>query len=215
MEFNNEERKMDLEKLKNRDYVLVIDKSGSMSTADCNGGKTRWNYLQESTLAIATKLAEYDPDGIKVIPFASSYKVHDQVTPNAVAALFQEHSPMGATNLSPVLKSVFGDYLSRKKAGTTKQYGEMLLVVTDGQPSDESEVAQEIVKFGNQLSGGDDEYGISFIQIGKDAQATAFLKRLDDDLTKQGAKYDIVDAKTIDEVESIGLTETLIAALND
>lgn len=57
--------------------------------------------------------------------------------------------------------------------------------------------------------------GISFLQVGKDSGAHAFLKRLDDDLVKQGAKHDIVDTKTMEELETIGLTEALIAALND
>jgi hypothetical protein len=105
--------------------------------------------------------------------------------------------------------------LLRKKAGKTKANGEMLLIVTDGQPSDEKEVSKEIVNFTKSLDNGDGEYAISFIQVGKDPGASAFLKRLDDDLVSQGAKFDIVDTKTMDEVEAIGLTETLIAALND
>jgi hypothetical protein len=87
--------------------------------------------------------------------------------------------------------------------------------VTDGQPADEKEVAAEIVKFANQLDNGDAEYGIQFLQVGKDAGASAFLKKLDDSLTSQGAKHDIVDTKTMEELESIGLTEALLAALND
>lgn len=209
------EKKMDIEKLKNRDYVLVIDKSGSMQTMDCAGGKSRWQTCQESTLAIATKLNEYDPDGITVIPFAGSYKVYENTTPAKVAQVFQENEPIGGTTLAPVLAKVFGDYNARKAAGKTKANGEILLVVTDGAPQDESAVASEIIKFTKTLENGDAEYGVSFLQVGKDAQAAAFLKKLDDDLEKQGAKFDIVDTKTMDEIENIGLTEALVAALTD
>jgi len=41
------------------------------------------------------------------------------------------------------------------------------------------------------------------------------LKKLDDDLVAQGAKWDIVDTKTFEEIESIGITQALIAALDD
>lgn len=58
---------METEKLKNRDYYLLIDKSGSMAEKDCPGGKSRWDYCKESTLAISKKLDEYDPDGIKKV----------------------------------------------------------------------------------------------------------------------------------------------------
>lgn len=122
---------------------------------------------------------------------------------------------MGGTVLAPVLAAVFGDFLVRKAAGKTKANGEMLIVITDGQPQDEANVAAEIVKFTKKLDNGDGEYGCCFLQVGKDTTAHAFLKKLDDDLTSLGAKFDIVDTKTMEELESIGLTEALVAALVD
>lgn len=206
---------MSIDKLKNRDFKLVIDRSGSMTTQDCVGGQTRWKAAEESTIAIARKVSEYDPDGIDVITFNSGFKTYANVTADKVASIFQEAEPMGGTVLAPVLKTVFGDYLARKKAGTTKANGELLVVVTDGSPQDEQDVAQAIVQFTKQLDTGDDEYGIAMLQIGKDQGASKFLKKLDDDLTSMGAKHDIVDTKTFEEVENIGLTEALLAALSD
>lgn len=204
-----------IDQLKNRDYYLVLDKSGSMEERDCPGGKTRWQYLQESVQAITNKIAEYDPDGVTVIPFSGTHKVYPNTTPQKVKDVFTENSPMGSTLLAAPLSAVFNDYLSAKKAGTAKSNGAMCIVVTDGQPSDEREVAQAIVNFTKQLENGDGEFGIAMLQVGKDAGATAFLKRLDDDLVKEGAKFDIVDTKTIDDIETIGLTEALTAALTD
>lgn len=205
---------MDLERLKNRDYVLVIDKSGSMEERDCAGGKSRWVYAQESTMAIARRVNEWDPDGITVIPFAGSFKVYDNTTPDKVKDIFNENSPMGGTTLSPVLEQVFTTHFNQKQKGTLKANGTLCLVVTDGQPSDEQAVARSIVNFTKKLDSRE-EFGLSFIQVGKDSSASAYLKRLDDHLTAEGAKYDIVDTKTIEEVESIGLEETLVAALTD
>lgn len=201
--------------LKDRDYVLVIDKSGSMAEKDCGNGISRFKAAEEATLAVASRLAELDPDGIKVIPFASSFRVYDNTTPDKVKQVFRENEPMGGTVLSPVLQEVFSDYLKRKKDGKTKANGELLVVVTDGAPQDEADVAPTIVKFANQLDNADLEYGIQFLQVGKDGQASAFLKRLDDGLVKEGAKHDIVDTKTMEELENVGLTEALLAALND
>lgn len=203
-----------MSQLENRDYVLILDKSGSMGTRDCNG-KTRWEAARESTEAIASKVQGFDPDGITVIPFAGSSKQYDNTTADKVAQIFKENEPMGGTVLAPVLEKVFADYKKRKAAGQTKPNGEMLLVVTDGCPEDEAAVARSIVAFGNSLENADQEYGISFLQIGKDGGAAEFLRRLDDDLVKQGAKHDIVDAKTMEEVEQIGITAALVAALED
>lgn len=204
-----------LDQLKNRDYVLVLDKSGSMGERDTPTGQSRWDYAKESVVAIANKVSEYDPDGITLIPFAGTFKVHQNANPGTISSMLAEHSPMGGTTLAPVLKNVFDTYLQNKKDGKTKANGEMLIVITDGQPTDESAVANQIVQFGNKLDNGDAEYGIAFIQVGRDQGATAFLKKLDDDLGKLGAKHDIVDTKTIDEVEQLGLTECLTAALTD
>lgn len=201
--------------LNNRDYTLIIDKSGSMNETDCPNGRSRWQYMQESALAIAAQVAKLDPDGMTVIPFSGNFKTYENVGAEKVKDIFTEQSPMGSTILAPVLKSAFDSYLKRKAKGETKANGEMLLVVTDGQPEDETQVAQEIINFTKKLENGDGEYGITFVQIGKDQGATNFLRRLDDGLEKQGAKFDIVDTKTIDEVEQLGLTETLMAALND
>lgn len=201
--------------LENRDYVLVLDKSGSMSDTDTASGKSRWEEARESTLAIANAVAPFDADGITVIPFAGSFKVYEGTTPSKVADVFRENSPMGGTTLGPVLEHVFANYNKRKAAGQTKANGEMLIVITDGQPNDEPAVSKAIINFTKTLTSGDDEYGIAFFQVGKDRAATNFLKKLDDDLEKQGAKFDIVDTKTMDELENMGLQEALIAALND
>ncbi|NEO50196.1 MAG: hypothetical protein F6K55_41390, partial [Moorea sp. SIO4A3] len=61
----------------------------------------------------------------------------------------------------------------------------------------------------------DEELAISFIQIGNDLQATKFLKILDDELQNAGAKFDIVDTVTIDQMEDMTLTEVLINAIID
>lgn len=204
-----------MDQLTNRDYVLVLDKSGSMEERDTPTGQSRWDYAKESTMAIARRVQEYDPDGIVVVPFAGTHRVYENVTPEKVQDIFRENSPMGGTVLGPVLKAVFDSYKSRKAAGQTKPNGELLIVITDGQPQDESEVSKEIVRFGNSLDNADDEYGIAFFQVGKDRGATNFLRKLDDELVKQGAKNDIVDTKTMEELETIGLQEALVAALND
>lgn len=199
--------------LKDRDYYLLIDKSGSMEERDCNG-RTRWETCQESTIAIANKVNEYDSDGITVIPFAATFKAYDNTTPATVKNVFAEASPMGGTVLAPPLKHVFAEYLKQKKAGTTKPNGALLLVVTDGCPQDEEDVAYSIIEFTKKLESRE-EFGISFIQVGKDGHAASYLKRLDTHLSAEGSKFDIVNTKTMDELETVGLTEALVAALTE
>lgn len=205
---------MDMEKLKNRDYYLLVDKSGSMSATDCQGGKSRWKTCQEATENIARKLNEFDPDGITVVPFAGSFKAYDNTTPDKVHQIFVENEPNGSTNVAAPLQYCFDDYLKNKKAGTQKANGAVVVVVTDGEPSDPENVAKAIVAFTKQIDNRE-ELGIEFIQVGKDAGAAAYLKRLDDHLTTEGAKLDIVNTKTMDEIENMSLTDVLIASLTE
>lgn len=203
------------EALKNRDYYLVIDKSGSMTARDCAGGKSRWQSMQETVQAVAERLAEYDPDGITVVPFAGSHKWYPNTTPEKVAQIFRENEPGGSTSLAAPLSACFKDYLDAKKQSKAKANGAIVVVVTDGRPDDERDVEQVIIQHTKQLDNGDAEFGVSFLQIGKDSAATAYLKNLDEGLEAKGAKYDIVDVKTSEELENSTLSEVLLASLSD
>ncbi|WP_013323831.1 vWA domain-containing protein [Gloeothece verrucosa] len=200
--------------LGDRDYTLIIDKSGSMSIKDQNGGRSRWSVMQESTLALAGKCEDLDPDGITVYVFSGRFKRYDNVTANKVQQVFQENEPNGRTDLAAVLNDALQNYFQRKKAGETKTNGETILVVTDGEPDDRKAVMKTIIEATRYMD-KDEELAISFIQVGNDAQATQFLKALDDGLQSAGAKFDIVDTVTIDDMEDLTLTEVLLNAIND
>jgi uncharacterized protein YegL len=200
--------------LQNRDYTLIIDKSGSMVNRDMPNGQTRWQAMQEATLAIASRCEQFDPDGITVYLFASRFKRYENVTTAKVQQIFQENEPMGSTALDAVLEDAFNRYFQRKAAGQAKQEGELILVVTDGEPNDQRAVMKVIIEATRKMQ-RDSELGVSFIQIGKDAQATRFLRALDDELTRAGAQFDICDTITMDEVEDTPINEVLMNALND
>jgi vWA found in TerF C terminus len=200
--------------LDNRDYTLIIDKSGSMSTKDKPGGASRWQIMQESALALANKCEELDPDGITVYLFSGKFKRYDNVTAAKVTTIFQENDPSGRTDLAGVLTDALTNYFNRKAKGQAAPNGELILVVTDGEPDDRKAVMQVILDATQKLD-RDEELAISFIQVGIDAAATQFLKILDDDLGKAGAKFDIVDTMTMNDMEDLTLKEVLLSAIND
>jgi uncharacterized protein with von Willebrand factor type A (vWA) domain len=200
--------------LQDRDYTLIIDKSGSMSISDQRGGRTRWQEAQESTLALARKCEQFDPDGITVYLFSGRFKRYDDVTASKVEQIFLENDPMGTTNLAGVLQDATENYFKRKAAGQTKPNGETILVITDGEPDDRRAVMEVIVNASRKMD-RDEELGISIIQVGSDTGATKFLKALDDQLEGVGAKFDICDTVTIDEMEDLTIAEVLLKAIND
>jgi uncharacterized protein YegL len=200
--------------LTNRDYTLIIDKSGSMSTADAKNGRTRWETVQESTLAIARKCESFDPDGLTVYVFAGRFKRYDNVTADKVEQIFQENDPSGGTDLATVLQDATDQYFQRKRLGQAKPQGETILVVTDGEPDDRKAVMQVVIN-ATQHMDRDEELAISFVQVGADPQATRFLRILDDKLQSAGAKFDICDTITIDGLEDTSLTDVLLNAILD
>ena len=200
--------------LENRDYTLIIDKSGSMSTKDQFGGKSRWSAMEESTLAIASKCEELDPDGLTVYVFSGKFKRYDNVTASKVSDIFRENEPSGRTDLAGVLLDATNDYFRRKAAKQTKLNGETIVVVTDGEPDDRKAVMRVIIEASRRMDKYE-ELAITFIQVGTDQQATKFLKVLDDELQDAGAKFDIVDTVTIDDMEDMTLTEVLLNAIVD
>jgi uncharacterized protein with von Willebrand factor type A (vWA) domain len=200
--------------VQDRDYTLIIDKSGSMSTPDQRGGRTRWQEAQESTLALARKCEQFDPDGITVYLFSGRFKRYDDVTSSKVEQIFLENDPMGTTNLAGVLQDATENYFKRKAANQTKPNGETILVITDGEPDDRKAVMEVIVNASRKMD-RDEELGISIVQVGSDASATKFLKALDDQLEGVGAKFDICDTVTIDEMEELTIAEVLLKAIND
>ncbi|BAY86776.1 von Willebrand factor type A [Calothrix parasitica NIES-267] len=200
--------------IQERDYTLIIDKSGSMSTPDQAGGKSRWEIMQESTLALARKCEQFDPDGMTVYLFSGRFKRFDDVTSQKVAQIFMENDPAGTTNLAAVLKDATDDYFKRKAAGQTKANGETILVVTDGEPDDRKAVFEVIVNASRQME-KDEELAISIVQVGSDPQATKFLKALDDQMESIGAKFDICDTVTFDDMEDMSLAEILSNAITD
>ncbi|MEI6442143.1 MAG: VWA domain-containing protein [Nostocales cyanobacterium ELA583] len=200
--------------LENRDYTLIIDKSGSMATPDQKGGRTRWATAQESTFALASKCEQFDPDGITIYLFSGRFKRYENVTSAKVLQIFQENDPSGTTDLAGVLKHATDNYFQRKTSNTTQLNGETILVVTDGEPDDRKAVMKVIIEASRRLD-KDEELAISFIQVGNDPQATRFLKILDDELQSAGAKFDICDTITMDDMEDMSLSEVLLNAIND
>ncbi len=200
--------------MSDRDYTLIIDKSGSMSTPDQAGGRSRWDIAQESTLALARKCEQFDPDGITVYVFSGRFKRYDDVTSAKVAQIFQENDPAGTTNLASVLQDALNNYFKRKAAGKTKPNGETILVITDGEPDDRKAVFEVIISATRQMD-RDEELAVSMIQVGSDPQATKFLKALDDQLQSVGAKFDICDTVTLDDLEEMSLADVLMNAITD
>jgi uncharacterized protein with von Willebrand factor type A (vWA) domain len=153
---------------KNRDYILIVDKSGSMVAGD----PSRWKEAEEAVKAIAPAACHLDQDGITLYFFSGGQKdkpafvKHTNVTSSdQVVHLFEakENQPNGGTDLAAVLKDAF---LADIGSGCVIAKPKTILVITDGEPDSQSGVEEVIIEAANSIS-KDSELSVTIIQVGK------------------------------------------------
>lgn len=190
------------------DFIVAIDTSGSMGEPVKAGSTiTRWESVQEAAMTFIRDIEKMDDDGIGLVLFGgSNIQSFDGVNSAKAREAFANNSPRGGTPLAEALSAALN--LAGKSAKK-----DFIIVFTDGVPNDQAAAAQ-VIRAASNRQESDDALTILFIQVGDDAQATAYLKSLDDSLG--GCKFDIVDAKTVTEAEKFATTADLvIAAIND
>lgn len=188
------------------DFYVIVDGSASMGNTDMPGKRSRWDYAKEQLGAFGRDAGHIDSDGITVILFNQGkvLPAFENQDGDMVEKIFNDYHPNGDTPLGEALKTAVRMIAkSGKKA--------FVLVATDGEPSNPQEVI-EVIKAKANSQQTDDQCTFCFIQIGHDAGATAYLKKLDDDLTSgpNPAKFDIVDTIPIEEAMTYPNFGTLV-----
>ncbi|BEI79494.1 hypothetical protein CcaverHIS002_0100230 [Cutaneotrichosporon cavernicola] len=194
-----DEEDLVLEMLRDYDTVFVIDDSSSMRKDG------RWDEARSAVRFVVHEACKYDDDGIDIYFLNAKRDQFGVKDPDYVDSLFNGLRPRGATPTGTVLEKILLAYMSRLEAATAahrqaevKQLN--IIVITDGKPTDHPESV--IVSCARRLDRGNypaRQVGIQFFQVGNDPDATAALKKLDDNL---GSKYGIRDI--VDTVQYIG-----------
>jgi len=213
--------------LDNLDVVFLLDKSGSMNE-QYKPGQTRWKAAQETVTALASEMASHDKDGITVVPFNDRFTIEDNVTPATVGNIFKNHTPGSGTMLAAPLQAVidkfipapapaskggflssmFGSKSASPAASAVARKPVCIVVATDGAAGDEEQVITTLVNATQRMQ-SDDELGILLLQVGSDPNAEKFLERVDNQLQKRGAKFDIVARCKLEDVEDKSTVELL------
>ena len=196
-----------LELNKGDNFIFAMDVSGSMQMSDCPGNMTRIEFLKEKVTQFANEASKYDPDGIDVLAFGHQVTPYEKVTAEKAASTIKTLSAKeSATQTHLVIKKAWDLH----KAGGYQQT--VLFVATDGEPTDRAAVAQQIRDITHAVK-DEREFNISFLTVGKiSADLSTWLTQLDDNLVTAGAKYDIVDVKSLEEVDFLTAFD---GALND
>lgn len=204
--------------LKSFDTIFLIDDSGSMA------GRS-WRETSAALETITPICTARDADGIDIYflnhPDSSIYR--NVTAASTVVEIFQTVRPGGATPTGQRLNKILRPYLQRYEQApeTTKPVN--IIVITDGEPSDdvESPIIQAAKKL-DKLDAPAWQVGIQFFQVGKEPGAREHLKQLDDglkDLAGDDELRDIVDTVPFTgdgdaELSAAGVLKIVLGAVN-
>lgn len=187
------------------DTVFLIDDSGSMA-----GG--RWRETGNAIEAITPICTAHDADGIDIyfLNHPDSSFHHNVSQSGTVREIFSTVRPGGGTPTGQRLNQILKPYLRRYEANPEGTKPLNIIVVTDGEPSDDVEspliaAAKKLDKFDAPAW----QIGVQFFQVGRDEEAKKHLKQLDDELAEISGDdelRDIVDTVPFTSAEGGELT---------
>lgn len=196
-----------LELNKGDQFIICLDTSGSMGSTDTQSGATRYDDTLETLKTFVKEAEKWDPDGVSFYLFGAKVQEFRDTKSGEIATKIGTFKPESQTRTDQVIKAAYKEHKEKNNEQT------FCMIFTDGAPSDPAALKQAIVDITKDVK-DEKEFRIAFLTVGqRDADLNNFLTDLDDNLvSKDGAKYDIVDVKKIEEVDFLAAVE---GALND
>lgn len=183
------------------DIILLLDISGSMESPSHRLPRvTRLQEVKEDVIRFAQLAEKHDDDGLCLIPFSSMPKVMNGITAAKIEQTFKSLRPGGGTNLGLALKEA----VKLAKASTKNT---VVICFTDGEPTAGDTAFEVLNAAGREL--GRPRFGATFVQVGTDVQATAYLRTLN-----EGLDVDVVACVSAEEAEGLSMEQLIWLATN-
>jgi hypothetical protein len=199
-----------LKRLSQRDIVIVVDASGSMNENLTSESESKWKWCSDHIATFAQQMKPYlGGRGITLVTFNNSFTKERGCSAERVENLFRTVTPLGATDMGSPLQDVLAEFLATQRGRPL-----LVVVMTDGMPNRGPKVEDVIIQTTQEMRSAD-EIKITFLEIGEEYDGRALLQLLDDYLIHDGAKYDIVDTLTFDQLKQLGLAGALVHAFDD
>lgn len=201
-----------------RQYVICVDRSGSMGFKDKEQGRTRWKSAKMAVETLLPVIFKHDADGsVPLYLFDSNVTFVGECTdPQQVAEVFDSYQPGSSTNLAACLEEAMGTYLGSKRPNYEVVPGTTFIVLLDGGADDPDKVKAILKKYADPKNGfvaNHTQAAVSFVQIADDPGATNFLQDLDN---MQPPETDICDTCKDDVIyETGGIEKLLMNAIFD
>lgn len=198
-----------------RQYVIIVDRSYSMTTHDEGGD--RWGAARKAVENMVDVIYHYDVDhSVPFYLFDNEVVFVGELTDSSqVSGVFKDFSPRGSTGLGAALEEALGKYAGSHRPNYSVVPGTTFIVLLDGGADDKDHVKDVIRKYINPENGyveNHTQIAISFVQVGDDSGATHFLQDLDDNMKP----LDVIDTKKDDIIyEDGGIHRILHDAIFD
>ncbi|NEQ52020.1 MAG: hypothetical protein F6K11_18085 [Leptolyngbya sp. SIO3F4] len=204
------------DQLQNRNYTLIYAPTQLQRLGMTPGFDQRWQQAHNQILDIAEQCHQLSVNGLTVYREVDTgeFQIHQDVNVANFESLMATAPMPERLALAPVLQTVFDRYFADKAAGQQPENGEIILILIDNEPTDRLAIAKQIVAASQKLE-HNYELGIGWVLVGDDYITKGFLVTLDDNLREKGAKFDIVDHKTIQQITSDDLFSFLMNVLKD
>ncbi|HEY9760152.1 MAG TPA: hypothetical protein V6C97_33660 [Oculatellaceae cyanobacterium] len=192
---------------------LIVDHSLSMSTRDCPGGHTRWNWCGGQAEDLALAIAPYSKNGITITPFAWSYEVYENASAESIERLFKHQALTPTTRLSGPLKDRLDYFFTHRDED---QRPLLLVVITDGLPAPMTEpiMVRHVLAAATKKIQSPGEVAVVFLQIGNfDLAGKAFLHSLEKKFGSAHFRPPFVQTIPFQEIQVIGLGNALVEAV--
>jgi hypothetical protein len=191
------------------DVFVLLDQSGSMATADCFG-LSRWQWCEQETRNFAATTGAV-LQGIDLTLFCHVYRDFGMMKASQLHEVFVRNHPTGGTFLFGPIMHV----IERMRWGYSHGYQRPILVavITDGEPGDGEQVAELLVRFTKEVPNGLVKF--VFLKVGENTPGDRLILEYDQDLMRNGAQYDMVEARSFDYLRAHGLLRTLVDCVKE
>lgn len=205
---------LELKQLQSRDIVIMQDRSSSMGEHENfpQGNFPRWYWCLSQALDFRRQTMRMPNWEFTLVLFSSKYDVYRNVRMEQLPSIFDRNHIWIGTKLAQPMAEQLNDYFRRRAQGRARPL--LIVVVTDGKPKDEGDLAEVIIDATQHLQ-NPREVHITFLQVGTDDESQRKLWMLDNELVHRGAKFDIVSVMPFGQVTQLGLTRSMLRALQE
>lgn len=204
----------EIQKLTQCELVVLLDRSQSMNDnhAGVPGDLSKWMWCKQQIDNFYLSTAKFFDRGFNIVTFNDRSQRWNDVTLWDLKSVFQRFKPEGTRkDIATPLNDVLTDYIRSRKPDSKPL---VVLVLTDG-VKNEGAPLQEILAQASLQMKHPHEMTVVFMQIGDSIFANELFDDLDRNLIAKGAKYDIAEFKSFDELRNKGVLWTLLATVKE